>query len=230
MARVLMFSGGLDSFILKELYGFKEEECLFVHMGTQENEIEKEFLHKFFPSVQKTSLPISSYELDNKIIPYRNHYLALIGAQYATSIFFAFTSGDTTKDKDYVFKSQMEGVMNYFAQSIDKVRIPGPYEIMIPFKQLTKTQIVQKYIESGHPPIELLTKSYSCYAGQNISCGQCRSCLRKFIALQLNHINCAGYFFEIPARKKLIEFLKESEQKNRHEEIEDIKKCIEVLA
>ena len=53
MARVLMFSGGMDSFILKQVFQIPNEECLFVRFGTVENTTEEVFLDKNFPGVKK---------------------------------------------------------------------------------------------------------------------------------------------------------------------------------
>jgi 7-cyano-7-deazaguanine synthase in queuosine biosynthesis len=223
--RILMFSMGLDSFILKQVYQFKNEECLFVRMGTEENRIEESLIDKLYPGVVKTELPISQFELPNKIIPFRNHFLALLGAQYASSIYFGFTLGDTTKDKDYVFKAQIEGILNYFATSPEKVKYGAPYTVNMPYKHLTKTQIVKKYLDSHFPAIDLLTKSSSCYNGGDIACGMCRSCLRKFVALYLNDIDTDGFFINNPSHY-LDQFLEESIIKNRVSELSDIQQCI----
>ena len=177
MARVLMFSTGLDSFILKSIYKFQNEECVFVQMGTKENKIEEELIDAQFPGVQKMMYLLSGFELPNKIIPFRNQMLTFLGAQLGTEIYFAFTAGDTTRDKDYVFKAQMEASLNYFAGIPDKTPFPGePYRVEMPFKGLTKVEIVRQYLELGHPEEDLLVKSTSCYSGKEIPCGECRSC------------------------------------------------------
>lgn len=224
MARVLMFSGGMDSFILKQIFQIPNKECLFVRFGTKENITEERFLDKHFPGVHKVDLPLVGFELDNKIIPFRNHFLALVGMQFANEIYFAFTAGDTTRDKDFVFKSQMEGVANYFSLSEDKVRWPWPYLVHLPFKMQTKTQIVAEYLKQGYPPGDLLEKSVSCYNGSSNGCGHCRSCIRKFVALKLNDIDWTE-----PSRATLQLFLNESIQKGRQNEIEEIKQCINLL-
>ena len=124
--RILMFSAGLDSFIVKTIFHFTNDECLFVRMGIPENKMEEKHIDKYFPGVIKADLPISEHSLSNNIIPFRNHMLSLLGGQFGNVITFGFTAGDTTRDKDYIFKSQMEGTMNYFALSADKVRFPAP--------------------------------------------------------------------------------------------------------
>jgi hypothetical protein len=226
MDRVLMFSGGLDSFILKELHGFKNSECLFVRMGTEENRQEEKLLDEYFPGVLKTDMPLASFELSNKIIPFRNHFIALLGAQFSTNVYFAFTAGDTTRDKDYVFKAQMEGLLNYFAGIPEKTTFPDEvYEIFMPFKNHTKVQLVEEYIAAGNDPQRLIEYTKSCYAGKQIDCGICRSCIRKYVALTLNSIQCEE-LFETSPRLFLNKFYDECLHKNRKLETEEVKRCI----
>ncbi len=219
---IALFSAGMDSLIMKMILNIPDENCLFVDMGTAENEIEKQYITQYFPLVQKTFLPLCQHELPNKIIPFRNNLLALIAANYGADIYFAFTAGDTTRDKDYVFKAQMEGILNYFAQAEDKVKIPGPFAIHMPFKHLTKTQMVAEYIKKGHDPYVLLTQSCSCYEGSGVmGCGKCRSCLRKFIALELNSVSTYDFFKE-PPNKHIPLFYEQSKKKNRKQELKEI--------
>jgi 7-cyano-7-deazaguanine synthase in queuosine biosynthesis len=223
---ILLFSAGMDSMILKTVYQFPNNQCLFVRMGTEENRIEERVIDKFYPGVFKIDFPLSPFELGNKIIPFRNHHLALLAAHYGTNIFFAFTAGDTTKDKDYVFKSQMEGILNYFSIDQQKVHFPGPYSIQMPFKEQTKTELVAMYLKAGGKPIDLLVRSNSCYAGLGSACGECRSCLRKYVALRLNGID-TGFFLEDP-KNHLTDFLSESLAKNRKKEVEEIERCLKL--
>lgn len=225
-----MYSGGLDSYILKHVFSVSDEECLFVRMGTEENKIEEEYIKRYSPKVQIVELPIACFELENKIIPFRNHFLCLLAAQYACNILFAFTAGDTTRDKDFVFQQQMEEAMNYFALSKDKVHFPGPYQVFMLFKHLTKTEIVKSFLNTGFDGEDLIYKSISCYSGAEIGCGQCRSCLRKYVALhnadkELGE-KCRKAFDHDP--KEFIPiFLQESIRKGRNKkEIEEIKEVL----
>lgn len=231
MARVLMFSGGLDSYTLKQIYNVPDNECLFVRMGTEENKMEEKHIKQYFPGVQITELSLSRFELKNKIIPFRNHFLCLLAAQYGDDILFAFTAGDTTRDKDFTFKRQMEETMNYFALSRDKVHFPGPYKVRMPFKRLTKTQVVRSFLRHGFEGDDLIYKSISCYNAKEIGCGKCRSCLRKYVALynankELGE-RCRRAFDHDP-REVMSAFLQESIQKERNQkEIEEIKEAMQ---
>lgn len=225
MAQVMLFSAGMDSVILKELLGFSNAQCLFVDMGTKENKLEKQYIQQYYPETQMAELSLVTNELPNKIIPFRNHHLALLAANYGSEIYFAFTAGDTTKDKDYVFKSQIEGILNYFAIDKTKVRLPGPYQIVMPVKKYTKTELVKQYIDKELPIENLLVRSCSCYEGTALPCGSCRSCLRKYVAMQLNGIFCKEFFKQDPVLS-LKDFYEESVRKQRVGEIKEIATCM----
>ena len=229
MARILMFSSGMDSLMMKELYGYSDEECLFINMGTKENIQEKKLIDTYFPLVRQISLPLVQFELPNKIIPFRNQILCYIAAQIGSEIGFAFTAGDTTRDKDFVFKAQMEGSLNYFCGIESKSPLPGQvYELFIPFKHFTKTEILRLYIDQKNDIDLILHKSVSCYEGTKKPCGKCRSCLRKFVALVLNNVSYDGLFMENPM-KYMDSFYMESIKKDRKIELEEIESCIYIL-
>jgi len=231
--RILLFSGGLDSLMLKHLYSFEDRECLFVRLGTQENVQEEKFIDSYaFTGIKKVDLPLCQFELGNKILPFRNHMLAIIGAQYSNQIYFAFTAGDTTKDKDYVFKAQMEGLFNYFALDVDKVHHPGQHEVFMPFKHKSKGQLIKKYIDQFglYATKNLLADSKSCYAGTDHGCGVCRSCLRKYVAACYADAQLGVFvrdMMDADPRKDLTDFYAQSIIKGRApQELKEIAECI----
>jgi 7-cyano-7-deazaguanine synthase in queuosine biosynthesis len=106
----------------------------------------------------------------------------------------------------------METFINYFALDQHKVWSQHyPYEIEMPFKNLTKTQIVQRYLDFNGSVEDLKKYSRSCYKGGTKECGICRSCIRKAIALKLNNIEYKDIFENDPKdgiTKELIEKMK----------------------
>ena len=230
MARILMYSGGLDSYVMKHILAVPDKECLFVRMKTKENEIEEKYIKQYFLNVNITELSLVQFELQNKIIPFRNHFLCLLAAQYSNNILFAFTAGDTTRDKDFTFKRQMEEVLDYFALSEDKVNFPGPYRVEMPFKKYTKTEIIRLYLDKGFSGEDLIYKSASCYNGVEIGCGKCRSCLRKYTALYNVDKGLGERYrnkLEHDPKEFMPSFLQESIRKGRDEkEIKEIKEAM----
>ncbi len=232
---VLLFSTGLDSFIVKFLEKIPDSQCIFADMGTAENAIEKERIDRFFPDVKKVELPLADYALSNNIIPFRNHMLAFIGFQFSNQVTFAFTAGDTTRDKDYVFKAQMEGAASYFGGVPDKIRVQGPYKLLMQYKAYTKGELVKAFIEQGGSGMDLLVKSTSCYAGSDFpcGCGKCRSCLRKFVAIAYGEPDLAEIMrkeTEIDPIHYLKDFYEESLTKLRSaREIKEIEFCLKKM-
>lgn len=226
---VLMYSGGQDSFIISRLFSF--DTIVFVKMGNEDNLKEMVRLQqdsKLLGRVQVVELPLAQWELPNKIVPYRNHMLAMVGAQYGNEITFGFTSGDTTKDKDYVFKAQIEGMLNYFALDQHKVSHNSyPYSINLPFKGFSKGEMVNEYLTNGNRVEDLWELSRSCYAGEDKECGTCRSCLRKFVSLGVNGLfdqfDPKDIFTTVPTLETMLEFQKECLAKGR-----DAKELVEV--
>lgn len=211
MSNVLLFSGGMDSFCLLNKQEF--DKILFFATDTKDNSQELRQIYQM--QLDKVldpnklvivSLPLSSWELDNKIIPHRNTIMCLIASNYGNNIYIGTTKGDTTKDKDYVFKAQVEGILNYFGQDRQKVQDVGyPYSIEMPFKNLTKSEVLAGYIASNSSIDNLLKYSRSCYSGNTLECGICRSCLRKAVAFKNNDINYSSIFERDPLSVELSE-------------------------
>jgi len=226
MARVLLYSAGLDSYCLSKLY--KMDILLFIISGTIDNQKERKLIEKAQNAMQ-IYLPLNQWELENKIIPYRNAFFVLAAAQYGNEIYIGATKGDTTKDKDYVFKSQMENILNYFAIDKHKVKIQDyPYTVHMPFKNMTKTEIVASYLAKGFSREALLSESRSCYTGDKLECGECRSCMRKYVALILNNIDSTSNFKANPA-SNLQSFYEECIDKDRGDESKEVAKCIHLI-
>ena len=226
MARVLLYSTGLDSYCLSKLY--KMDELLFIISGTTDNQKERKLI-EHAQNARQIHLPLGQWELENKIIPQRNAFFVLAAAQYGNEIFIGATKGDTTKDKDYVFKAQMENILNYFALDKHKVKVQDyPYTVHMPFKDMTKTEIIAAYLAKGFPVEALMTESRSCYAGGVLECGVCRSCLRKYVALTLNNIETISYFENNPA-SNIMTFHAECIEKGRQDESEEVARCINLI-
>ena len=199
----------MDSFCL--LKSRQYDKILFFVTDTKDNSYELRQIYQMQMDkiVDPNKLviinfPLSSWELPNKIIPHRNTMMCLIASNYGNNIYIGTTKGDTTKDKDYVFKSQVEGILNYFGQDSQKVPDVGyPYRVIMSFKDMTKSEILSKYILDGNSIEELLKYSRSCYSDTTLECGTCRSCLRKAVALQNNNIDYSLIFRTDPLSRKL---------------------------
>ncbi len=198
---VMLYSGGFDSFCLKEIY--KPDIILTINTGTKYGNKEIELLKNTMKDKANWILLdgtfLQQFELENKIVPFRNNFFILMAAQFANRIYIGTTIGDRTKDKDFVFKAQMEGILNYFSLDKDRVKVQDyPYEVLMPFKEMTKTQIIKKYLENDGSVERLLKETRSCYKDEIKPCGLCKACLRNAIALVNNDIDITGIFENNP--------------------------------
>ena len=152
--------------------------------------------------------------------------MALIASNYGNQIYLGATAGDTTKDKDYVFKSQVEGLLNYFALDTHKVRQKGyPYTINIPFKGLSKAEILRLFIKEKGATSNLLQYSRSCYNGKEKECGLCRACLRKAVAFELNDLDGYEKWFEVDPLLNITEH-NDDKMRERKTEKDDYLKAV----
>ena len=184
--RVLLYSGGMDSFIISRIEEF--DTLLYVDIGSKYSKIETQFIKKYNPEVIiDKRLDLSDMELDNSIVPLRNLFFAMIGTYYGDNITLGATSGDRSFDKDETFGNKASDILSYiYGQSWwNEGR---KIEIDLKYKKYTKTELLKQYIEKGNSIDDLVNKSFSCYfpvkSGKTSKpCGVCKPCLRKWIHL-----------------------------------------------
>jgi 7-cyano-7-deazaguanine synthase in queuosine biosynthesis len=199
--KVLLFSPGLDSVCFSHL--LKPDMLLHIRMGSKYEDREIEAIEKMVAKkhidqdkliILSNTLNLSAYERpDDLIIPNRNAHLILLASNYGEEIILNTVNGDQRlKDKDRDFYFCMEQLLNHMwqAQRWTKER---KFKIGSPFANLTKTQLVAKYLDDGGNP-QVLLDSYSCHVGTKRHCGVCKPCFRKHVALANNGIDVNGYF------------------------------------
>jgi 7-cyano-7-deazaguanine synthase in queuosine biosynthesis len=218
---VLLYSGGLDSFVLRHTRDF--DHILYFNVGTEDGKRE---VARMDCGVEIVYLPLAQYELSNKIIPFRNYIFAMIAANWGNRITIGSTLGDTTRDKDYVFQASCETILNYFGNVSEKMPYKASqFEIRMPFKNMTKTEIVKVFKAHSGLPVFAFKDSRSCYEGGDKECGRCRACLRKYVAFANNGI-ADLLDFDKPTKEQLVSFYSESFKKHRHpKELQEIKEC-----
>jgi 7-cyano-7-deazaguanine synthase len=224
--KVLLYSGGLDSYALSKLYNFNT--VLFIRTGTRDNEIEYQKIRMGKDTVVSEIVDMTflkKWELPNKIIPLRNLFFASAAAQYGNDIYLGATKGDSTRDKDEIFSHMTSALFSYFSLGDpEKTKFSGSVNLITPFRDMTKRQIVALYIARNYDPQDLVWNSLSCYypLDNGYECGKCRSCLRKYVALKLNSVQAS---FK-PSIQDLELLLIEAKEKNRQDEILDIEETL----
>jgi len=225
---VLLFSGGMDSYIMSQLKHY--DHLLYFDIGLSDNALELQAIDELGMLDQiKTNhdLNLAPYELSNKIIPMRNLYYIMMAANLGNIIHLGATAGDTTHDKDQRFVTNANILLNYIFDKPEKAPqaiVDGNmyFNIQIPYRNSTKTQMVYQYLKAGNDPDNLYI-SRSCYnTNEPTECGMCRSCFRKFVALFLNDIWKERSFLDNPARyfEQNIEYARKHGRKYELDEFE----------
>lgn len=188
--RVLLYSAGLDSFILRHLW--KPDVCLYVDMGTAYTELERERLDG---GVTVTSLPLDRWELADGIIPLRNLFLTCVAAQYVpldrdVQIALAATSGDRPNDKRRQFAQMTSELLTHLYAPQRWIPHGRHVSLTLPVKHMSKAELVAEYVRTGGDVESLTAVSVSCYNPDGVKpCGTCKACARRWIALTVNGID-----------------------------------------
>ena len=187
MSKVLLSSGGMDSFLLAHEPKLKGAVHVFADIGQQ-------YFRKELKAAQHVAescgaefhcvktLNMAQFEhRPTGIIPFRNAELILCSAQYGEHIYLGIIADEVNSDKSPEFLRAMTQVLNishrgqYWTEG-------KKFHLHTPFKELTKTQLILRYLDRGGDITHLL-KSVSCYDGGKEHCGRCSSCFKRWVAL-----------------------------------------------
>jgi len=198
---VLLFSGGMDCLCLNQLY--KPDILLHIDYGGKYEKSEKKSINKLIKigAIDKNKLIninigkwLGNNEREDLIIPNRNIYFVTLASHYGETIYLASVYGDRSFDKDKKFYKLMEKLLNHVWEEQHWTN-KRKFNISSPIKNLTKTELIKKYLEKGGNK-KWLFESYSCYTGTSIPCGECKPCWRKWIALKNNNINIPEKYYK----------------------------------
>lgn len=189
---VLLYSGGLDSFILAAL--FKPDVLLHLNLGGRYGQVETVRLGtpSGAPNVTMVHLDLGQWEDPASLfVPGRNPILCLVASNYGDRIWLGATAGDVAHDKDDEFAVRMTSLLSHVYQPHWWVPEGRDVRVELPIKHFTKRELVARYVASGLPVDELLRGTFSCYEPSIIGgeeCGACKPCIRKWAALVVNGI------------------------------------------
>jgi 7-cyano-7-deazaguanine synthase in queuosine biosynthesis len=190
-------------------------------MKTKYAAIERSHLSK---SVNIVDLPLCQYEINDAIIPLRNLILCCIAAQYGDEIILGATKGDRVLDKSHIFASLTTGLFQYLYSPQHWIPSGRDVRVVLPYKDMTKKEIIKRAIESGASLKQICDDSFSCYfpTRDGMPCGNCKPCFRKWVALA-----CCGYYPETfdaagYIQREIIPLIKNGSYDRSPEEIHDI--------
>lgn len=179
MKKVLLYSGGMDSYIISKLW--KPDVRLYIDYHTKQTEIERSRLPK---DVIVVDLPLGQFMSDDgkNVILLRNLIFAAIAVNFGNTIALGGVADDVHFDSAEEFVADETALFNKFfeQEGLPKVTIVAPY------KKYTKEQLLELYINAGYSLDDLIAESWSCYAptSDNKECGKCVACRRKQDAIK----------------------------------------------
>jgi len=191
--RILLWSGGMDSFIayymLKEKFG-DEIKTAYVSLGHRYQDKEMRIIREL--DVAKIiplhgiirNLQLGAWESPDAHIPMRNMFmiqLAAMTAPEAVEVYLVAQKGEQSiPDRSPKFFTNMSAILT---EQLDKRVL-----VLNPCQDMTKVQMVKWFKERYPEDIEHLRKTVGCYSPSDKHCGACGSCLRRSVAFEANGI------------------------------------------
>lgn len=205
MKKVLLYSGGMDSWLMSKLW--KPDIKLYVDMKTRYSENELARIRKE-PDVQVVEFPLGQWEREDAIIPLRNLYLAMVACNVTGSedveILIGATAGDRVLDKSPEFVNKATDLLSYLYTPQHWIPEGKKVRVCIDYKQYTKTDLLKMFKEQGGDLEEAFTRSFSCYDPvDGHECWHCKPCFRKFTAFSE-----AGYEFPDDVARTVCSYIK----------------------
>lgn len=182
--RVLLYSGGLDSYVAHHLW--TPDVLLYVALGHRYQDQELETVARSGLDVQvDRRLYLGDLERDDAIIPLRNLYLAAIASHYGDTIGLGALAGEVNPDKSERFRQEASQVLST-CYSRSYWSSGHPVVLEYPLARWTKAQLVAHYLRKGGDGQDLVARTRSCYQATDLPCGVCGACVKRHIALALN--------------------------------------------
>lgn len=202
MKKVLLYSGGMDSWLISKIWD--PDVLLYVDMCTKYSKAEIARLPK---NVIIEKLDLSKWERPDAIIPLRNLYLIMVATNYGDEICLGATAGDRVLDKSFEFAEKASDLLS-FLYSKQHWTEERNIKINLDFKNLTKKELLIKYLNQGGSLAEAANSSFSCYeptldgSGRWSECWQCKPCFRKYVSFKI-----LGYDFGAKVDRLVKEYL-----------------------
>ena len=187
MKKVLLFSGGLDSWLIDKLW--KPDVKLYIDTGSLGSKSE---IKKLGPDVIVEKLDISRFELPerNYLLPLRNLYFCMMAMNYGDTICLGATASSINLDKNETFCKLASELLSYLSPQVYKEY--RDIKVVVPFKGFSKTDLLRMYKEQGGSLEEAFNATSSCYDPTSVgtACNKCSSCLKKLEAFRANGYDC----------------------------------------
>lgn len=197
---LLLYSGGLDSYLLYKLWESEYPShnliCLNYNLGQEYADKELHSIHKLIQSGEVDGNKFVFKNIDwlddsstligkenslsgNIIIPGRNAVLATLAAcnYLPDEIWMGALKGEDhekSTDKNETFRTLINSQLQYVLQKNIEVRFPFIE------RKMGKYEIVDWALNDLKIPLETLTSTSSCLSGESGNCGKCVVCFRRW--------------------------------------------------
>lgn len=198
MSKVLLYSGGLDSWLINKLW--KPDKRIYIDLHGAYNEAEKMRLPA---DVEILDFPLlGTWEQPDKFIPLRNLYFLMIASNYGDTICLGATGGDWgNKDKTPEFLNESEHLIQ---ELLSDKKIKKSITIEKSFIYRYKNELLHEYLNNGGNIQEVKESTFSCYTPiNNNECLECYPCFRKFALLYAN-----GCSYSQEEKEKMWQYVK----------------------
>lgn len=190
---LLLFSGGMDSYMMWRLLG--EPECLYVMLGHRYMRREIATIEKLQDYVgwdrlqvhYSSRITLDDMERDDAFIPNRNLFLlttAVTEFPHKNEVYLGALYGEASRDKSGRFMRSAGRLLRYMNRS--HVHISAPY------RWYTKAGLVKHFLSNFPNDVDILKMTSACYGKVlpygAVGCGECNACFRRWVAMSLNGI------------------------------------------
>lgn len=231
-----MYSGGLDSFIMYH-YALKEgydPTCLHVDLGHPYGEKERRTFNMggWFPEVDIIDMSslynLIEKRLSNQIIPSRNVLLGVIGSMFSERVWLGALDGEQLgkeHDKSPRFFEELTQLLSYTNEFFQPSTI-----VEAPFANMSKSETIEWAINRGIP-LETLFETSTCYHPTIDKCGECLTCVKRWMSFKANGIDEPGYASNPLESKYMKELIIEIPKALKDEDYSrfTVKRCLEFL-
>lgn len=202
MSKVLLYSGGTDSWLIDQIWKSDKKIYINIHGFYSENEIKK--LPKDVEIIDFPFLGLVE-DKNTNFVPLRNLYFLMIASNYGDEICYGATRSDRgSKDKRIEFIEKAEDIINYGLNGNSFAK-DKKITIVKDFVKLHKFELIQKYLDNGGTIDKFVKKSFSCYHSvDGKECMHCKQCYKKFLEAYY-----FGYEYSKEEKLDMIKYLKE---------------------
>lgn len=197
MTKVLLYSGGTDSWLIDKIW--EPDVRLYIDVHGMYSEAEKSRLPE---DVEIIDMPfLGEQEQPDGFIPLRNLYFLMIASHYGDRLCLGATSGDGSKDKCTEFLIDTEKTLRNLW---DDKKVAKPVSIETRFSLMSKGEILEEYLERGGDIERVKIETFSCYSPiDEHECFDCYPCFRKAAVLMAH-----GARYSEEQRRKLYDYCK----------------------